>query len=215
MVLEDVSSLLYESPDTPFDLIDARRNVLDYHTQYGMPVVIKRAYNSDHAAMGKGPQGENVRRDTTYDPAFGQGFFSPSGSIGDNQFVEYGPGWFTYVTLSDSVVDDSDPSNRGAQKKFITQGEMPWTPLLWDNDLLILVEIEKISDSEARIVAAEDRFVVQGITPITMRGQATQFYIPNQESQALYFRDKNRFIAQQFQAVRMPRYHRVYDMPII
>lgn len=214
-LLENVEDLLSDDPATPYDLKLARRDSIDYHRRYGMPAIIKRAYNSDHVAFQEGPQGESVRRDTTFDDAYGQGFYSPNGAIGfDGKAPEYGAGWFTYITLQDATIDDSDPTNMGSQKLLSTRGEVGWKPTIWDNDLIILVAVEYHHD-KIEIVAAGDRFIVQQVTPITMRGQATNFYMPNQESQWNYLRDGARLIAQQFSAVRMPRYHRVYNVGII
>lgn len=216
VLVEDVSALLADDPATPYDLKLARRDSMDYHRQYGMPAILKRAYNSDHVAFQEGPHAEPVRRDSTFDPAYGQGFYSPVGAIGHSgQSPEYSAGWFTFLTLQDAAVDDSDPTSAGSQKLISTQGEVGWKPTVWDGDLVILISIENLSDGRIKITEAGDRYVVQSVNPITMRGQATSFYTPNQGAQWNFLRDGARLIAQQFNAVRMPRYHRVYNVPII
>lgn len=216
VLIENVEDLLGDDPTTPYDLKLARRDSIDYHRQYGMPAIIKRAYNSDHRAFQEGPQGEDVRLDSTFDEAYGQGFFSTVGAIGNNGTLpEFGIGWFTYLTLQDTTVDDSDPTNMGSQKKISTQGEVGWKPTVWDNDLIILVEVNYKSGGVIEIVSAGDRFLIQNVTPVTMRGEATRFYMKNQETVTNYLRDGARLISQQFNAVRMPRYHRVYDVAIV
>lgn len=214
MAVEDLSDYIGDEGNTPFDLRWARRDVLEYHREYGMPVIIKRTYNSDHVAAQRGPHGEEVRRDNTFDDAYGQGFYSPQSIISMTGDWGYSDGWFTFVTLSDAPLE-IDPGERGAFKQFRAQGEMPFAPLLWEGDLIITLEIERLDTQQIRIVATGDRFIAEAVTPITMRGEFTRIYVPRQEAESTYYQDVQRFIAQQFQAVRMPRYHHVYDIPVL
>jgi hypothetical protein len=214
MAVEDLSDYIGETGVTPYDLMWARRDVLEYHREYGMPVIIKRTYNSDHAAVAEGPHGEEVRRDNTYDDAYGQGFFNPQSIISMQGRWGYSQGWFTYVTFADSPLE-VDPGQRGARKAIRHVSEMPFAPLLWEGDLIITLEIERLDTQQIRILATGDRYITEAVTPITMRGEFTRIYVPRQEAETTFYQDSQRFIAQQFQAVRMPRYHHVYDIPVL
>lgn len=210
MAIEDLTTYPGDA-QTPFELYTARRDVWDYHALYGMPAIIKRTYNSDHVAFGKGPHGEPVERDSTWDEQYGQGFASETSAKSGQNLTGYSDGWLTYVTLDDAKVETSKFGARGAHKELITNGEMPWLPTLWDEDLLILVEIVK-NGNTIEIVGSYDRFIVQNVTAVTLRGH---FEIPIQETQANYMQNKNHFIAQRFNAVRMPRYNDVYNVPLL
>lgn len=212
MPVEDLTVYPGSVGETPFELYTARRDVWDYHQNYGMPAIIKRAYNSDHIGFGEGPHGEDVERDETYDDAYGQGFFTETAAkVGNQNRSGYSDGWLTYVTLDDTNVEASKPGARGAHKEIITQGQLPWAPNIWDDDLLILVQIQRIGGA-IEITGTDDRFIIQGVTPVTMRGFFERY---RQQTEANYIQDKQRFIAQKFTAVRMPRYNSVYDIPIL
>lgn len=203
-MVEDFSEYLGE-PDAPYDLVMARRAVLEYHQNYGMPVIIKRAYNADHYSTGMGPQGEIVTRSSTYDAAYGQSLKTSKGSDPD----EYGDGWFTYIRLDDTPIDHNTPGPRGTFKHYTATGIAPWAPNIFDGDLMILIAVKVIGDT-LQITDVGDRFIFQGVQPITMRN-----YRQEQEIRIDYMLDKNRWISQRFQAVRMPRFHEVYDVPVV
>lgn len=211
MAIEDLTAYPGAVGETPFELYTARRDVWDYHAHFGMPAVIKRVYNSDHIAFGQGPHGEEVERDETWDDAIGQGFFSETAAKTGENRTGYSDGWLTYVTLDDTTVEAAKYGERGAHKQIITQGELPWLPSVWDEDLLILVQIQRVGNT-IEIIGSDDRFIIRGVSPVTMRGH---FERSIQEREANWIQDKDRFIAQRFQAVRMPRYNNVYDVPIL
>lgn len=213
MPVEDLSDYTGIVGETPYDLMWARRDSVDYHRQYGMPVIIKRTYNSDHVASAEGPHGEEVRRDNTFDDTYGQGMFSEQSVISMQGHWGYSPGWFTYITMSDASLE-INPGKRGAFKQIQIQAEMPAAPLLWEGDLIITVEMNRLND-EINIVSTGDRYIAQAVQGITMRGEFTNIYIPQQETESTFYQDEGRFIAQKFQLVRMPRYHHVYDVPVL
>lgn len=79
----------------------------------------------------------------------------------------YGPGYLTYVILPDVPQDVFKVTDEGAFiKTQQARVQLPWTPLVGDNDLMIVCEI----DGAERIIETYERYILKATQPITMRG---------------------------------------------
>lgn len=79
----------------------------------------------------------------------------------------YGPGFLTYAVLPDVPEDVFKLTPQGAM--FHTQQarlQLPWWPIVGDNDLLVIVEL----DDAGRIAQTYERYTLKQVNPITMRG---------------------------------------------
>jgi hypothetical protein len=80
----------------------------------------------------------------------------------------YGPGFLTYVILPDRPEDVFKLTPQGAMIRTQTAKlQLPWWPLVGDNDLMIAVEL----DNAGNITETFERYQLKQVMPITMRGE--------------------------------------------
>ena len=83
----------------------------------------------------------------------------------------FGPGYLTYVIMPDVPQDIFKLTDEGALiKTQQARCYFPWTPLVGDNDLLIVCEI----DGAERIINTFERYILKQVQPTTMRGTDRQ-----------------------------------------
>ena len=201
MPIENLS-FTYSDGTTPQDLRLMRREVLEYHRAYGMPVVIKHAFKSDDVALGQ------ATRDDTWDDVYSQGSIKGTGH-GTGITGGYSDGAFTYITLSDTQIDVQSPDQEGLYKTLQPSGTAPWVPLIQDGDMIILVAVADVSD-QVQITSEGDRFIVQSVQPVTLRG-----YVAYQKAVTDYEQGLGHMVSQNFQAIRIPPEHPSYQVPLI
>lgn len=79
----------------------------------------------------------------------------------------YGPGYLTYAILPDVPEDVYKLTEEGALiKTQQARLQLPWTPHVGDNDLLITVELGPSEE----ILQSFERYQLKQVSPITMRG---------------------------------------------
>jgi hypothetical protein len=196
-------SATYGEPGDPQDVVQLRREVFDYARLYGMPVVIKRAFGIDDVGLGL------KERDNRWQDVYGQ---SSILGTGFGTGVEGGfseDGNFTFITLDETTVDDESPDREGSYFSLITSGHAPWTPLISDGDLIILVEASIDNLGNVTITSTGDRFRVQKVLPVHMRG-----YPSIQRQHLTFYKNSIVLVSQNFEAVRMPPSDPVYDVPV-
>jgi hypothetical protein len=193
----------YGNVGDPQDLVFLRRQVFDYARLYGMPVIIKKEHNIDDV-------GNNlVERDNRWQDVYGQ---SSVTGTGFGTGIEGGfsdDGTFTFITLDETMVDEQTPDREGAYRALITSGHAPWTPTLYDGDLIILVEVTINEDDTVTITETGDRFRIQKVLPVHMRG-----YPAVQRQNYTFYKNPIALVSQNFEAVRMPASDPVYDVPV-
>lgn len=96
------------------------------------------------------------------------GYESPDGPfLPAPMYRGYGPGFLTYVILPDRPEDviKIDPAGILARTQE-AKLQLPWWPLVGDNDLMITVEL----DDAGRITDSFERYQLKQVQPISMRG---------------------------------------------
>lgn len=120
----------------------------------------------------------------------------------------YGPGFLTYVILPDRPEDVFKLDPRGVLTR--TQDahvQIPWWPLVGDNDLLITVQL----DRQGNVVDSFERYQLKQVMPITMRGedQGGRREFPGANAGG------NRYwLSQEAEAVKVPDEDPIYDVEI-
>jgi hypothetical protein len=121
----------------------------------------------------------------------------------------YGPGFLTYVILPDRAENVFKLDPRGVLTR--TQDatvQLPWWPLVGDNDLLITVQINR----HGKVIDSFERYQLKQVTPITMRGSeqgdgSREFDGANAGG--------NRFwVGQECEATKVPDEDPIYDVEI-
>lgn len=147
---------------TPHDIRNTRRAAFDWHKNKGEPVAIKHRWTWKDVEQGKTERcpAHNAAydSDSQWDPyCFGTGFVG---------------GWDDAVITFASIADTQEDVI-----KLLPHGQLlyethpgftaPWTPFLGDGDLLIRGEFDY---NTWDILAETDRYVLQEVTPFTIRG---------------------------------------------
>lgn len=147
---------------TPHDIRNTRRAAFDWHRGKGEPVIVKHRWTWKDVEQGK------TKRCPLHDPAYDS----------DSQWDQYCfgtgfvGGWDDAVVTFASIADVQEDVI-----KLLPQGQLlyethpgftaPWTPTLGDGDLLIRGNFDFNSWD---ILEETDRYVLQEVTPFTIRG---------------------------------------------
>jgi hypothetical protein len=130
---------------------------------------------TDPLSLGTGYVSVELSPDEWYNTATGQIIESQSnpgaGYAQAPMYRGFGPGSLIYVIFLDRPRDyfAYDP---GGAIYNVEQGGViaPWTPKIWDGDLLI----EIITDTAGNIISTVDFYECRMVTPVTLRGQDVQ-----------------------------------------
>lgn len=147
---------------TPQEVRTLRESSFDFHKNLGQPVIHKHRWNERDVRNGLAqhcPFHDVVLgSDREFDPyCFGTGFLGG-----------WSDGVVTFVTIADSQEDRIKIGPQGVLL-FDTHPAFtaPWIPDMGDGDLLITAEFVS---NKWDIVDEIDRYVLQDVTPKTMRG---------------------------------------------
>lgn len=181
-------------PGVPHDVRRRRKWNMETMRRMGTPVLVKHMYNPDDVENGiakESPYFDNIYKQTRHDDPISHGVGFVSVEESDNEWISpdgtlivsdtspgagytkapryrgFGPGYLTYVILPDVAEDLFKVDPTGVFIRIQTaRAQMGWYPEVNDNDLLILVELDRNED----IVATHARYQLKQTTPITMRG---------------------------------------------
>lgn len=118
----------------------------------------------------------------------------------------YGPGYLTYVVLPDRPEDIFKLTPQGALAR--TQQaklQLPWWPLVGDNDLMIVVDL----DDAGRILNTYERYQLKMVQPITMRGIDRS---GRREFAGANAGGNRYWIGQECEATKVPTYDPIYQV---
>lgn len=120
----------------------------------------------------------------------------------------YGPGFLTYAILPDRPEDVFKLDAQGVLTRTQNaKAQLPWWPLLGDNDLLITVEI----DRAGLITASYERYQLKMVQPITMRGNDQRGQREFGQANA----GGNRFwVGQETEMELVPKFDPIYQVEI-
>lgn len=118
----------------------------------------------------------------------------------------FGPGYLTYAILPDAAEDVFKLTETGALIRTQTaQVQMGWYPEVNDNDLLVVVEIDRFN----RVVQDHERYQLKMTNPLSVRGR-------DRLGRREYTEDfGNRYITdQQFEMTLIPPTDQLYNVEI-
>lgn len=177
----------------PQDVRRRRRQVYDVMRRFGQPVLVKHMYNDRDVKAGIAKPTTNFDdvygQTRNHDPlSYGVGFESVERADGEwtngrevrRQATSPGTGWvkapkyrgfdkgyLTYVIQPDVNLDLFKISEAGTLIQIQDQTvQAPWFPDLFDNDLLVNVEL----DHNGQILGGRERYQLKQTNAITMRG---------------------------------------------
>lgn len=190
-----IDTYLFNIGPTPREIKTFRKEVTQFHTTLGQPVIFKHRWNLDDVSKGLAVLCPNhnysYERDKSHCPyCFGTNFL---GGFADGVII--------FATISDAPVDQLKIGPQG----YILydkhpQFTAPWYPNMGDGDLIIQAEFDRANWS---VLATGDRFELNNVTPVTIRG----IFGP--------FTDYKLYKVQQTSEIdRIPNLHHYYDVPI-
>lgn len=184
---------------TPHEVKELRQSSFEMHQSLGFPVIHKHRWNLKDLSDGlvqRCPLHDDLyNSDLAHDNiCFGTGFV---GGFADPTIV--------FVSLQDTQTDTIKISSTGVlvmdQHPQLTA---PWTPEMGDGDLIILSDF---NPGTWEIADTHERYVLQQVTPITMRGP--DFKVQPETT-------RNRFrISQEAHVDKLPWGHTLYDIPVV
>jgi hypothetical protein len=204
MAIRDYRAIYnYTDNSLPNDLAVQRRHCWEYHYTFGQPVIFRSIYDQDAVALGISTP------DPTYDNVYGQGLTFSA----DDKGYSYGfsPPVLTYVTFGDAIIDDQTPNTTGQFKQFLPSMSAPWAPQIKDGDLIISVVLHYDENNNPVIDGTGDRYVVQQVTPVTMRSLFRQ-NSKYMERNYNYPENTDVLVQQNMQAVRIERTNALYEI---
>ena len=189
-----ISQWNYLGPkSTPHDIRQSRKQSFDWHKNKGEPIIHKHRWTWVDVRAGK------ARRCPLHNVAYDS----------DSQWDEYCfgtgfvGGWDDGVITFASIADAQEDTI-----KILPEGQLlyerhpaftaPWTPPMGDGDLLIRAEFDF---ENWNVVNETDRYILQEITPFTIRGISS-----NKQGYK---------IQQQGNLDRLPDKHRWLDVPYV
>jgi hypothetical protein len=175
----------------------------------------KQVRGHDPLSHGVGFVGPDLSPTEWYDPVTFEVFDNPN--IHDPNglplpaplYRGYGPGFLTYVILPDRAEDVFKLDSRGVLTRMQdAHVQLPWWPLVGDNDLMITVQI----NDQGFVVDSFERYQLKQVQPVTMRGS-------EQNNGAREFSGANAggnrwWIGQECESVKVPNADPVYDVEI-
>jgi len=182
--------------NVPQEIKDLRQSSLDFHHTLGQPVIFKHKWNEEDLRAGLATQcpyhDSLYGRDSDWDEyCFGTGYLGG-----------WDQGKIVYVSIADTQEDVFRLTDQGILMRDTHPGMVaPWNPPMGDGDLIIVVEIDPLTN---QVVDTYERYMVQEVTPITMRG-------PGFDAQK---RGKLFVVNQQAQIDRLPYNNNLYQVPI-
>lgn len=180
----------------PQEVKQLRKSSMDFHLTMGQIVVHKHRWNEKDVAEGRAhrcPFHSDAYggRDAYDDYCFGTGYL---GGFSDGVLVP--------VTLGDTQEDVFRPNDQGVLIHERHPGmTAPWIPEMGDDDMLIVVEVDPITND---IIEMGDRYELREVTPVTMRGphfKTTRHMKP--------FR-----VSQEAMVDLLPYGHQFYNVPV-
>jgi hypothetical protein len=185
----------YGDATTPQDVRRRRKQVQEAMRRFGTPVLIKKMLTTKDVTAGVAQESANrssIYKQTRHnDPlSHGVGFVSlatsPTEWVAPNDtaivisdtspgpgytpaplYRGYGQGFLTYIIMPDVAEDIYKVTETGVFFKVQdAKVQMGWYPEVNDNDLMILVEL----DRNENIVESHERYLLRQTNPISMRG---------------------------------------------
>lgn len=171
--------------------------------------------DNDPLSHGVGLVSPDISPSEWYDPITYEimDAFNPSDPNGKPlpapMYRGYGPGFLTYVILPDRPEDVYKLDPRGALTRIQSAKlQLPWWPLVGDNDLMIICEI----DDQGWIVDTHERYQLKMVSPITMRG-AEQMN-GRREIQGANAAGNRWWVGQECEAVKIPKEDPIYQVEV-
>lgn len=218
----------------PHDVMRRRRQTMETMRRMGTPVLLKHKFNIDDVSEEKAqisPRFDTVYGQGSHDDPIsnGVGFVSVETSRGewidpatggivitDNPtqtllpaptYRGYGPGYLTYVILPDAPEDIYKTSEEGALIKIQqARVQLPWWPLMGDNDIMIVVEL----DESENVINSFERYELKQVQPISMRGRDRH---GRREVEALSAGNRH-FVGQYCEATKVPETDVIYKVEV-
>lgn len=148
----------------------AQQTPVNFDDIYG-----QSTYVDDQLSYGVGFCSVETQDGEWYDPTTGKLYVSntqPDPSyLPAPKYRGYGPGFLTYAILPDRPEDVLKFTPQGTlvrQQDAIIK--LPWWPMVGDNDLVVVVEI----NPDATVAKAYERYQLKMVTPVTLRGNDRQ-----------------------------------------
>lgn len=219
--------------NVPRNIRRQRGSNLDTMRRFGTPVVIKHMYNDldvEEGVAETSPNFSSIYKQTRHDDPLSHGVGYVSIEKSDNEWVSpqgelvvadvspgagytpapkyrgYGPGHLAYIILPDVAEDVFKLSEVGVLIRTQTaQAQMGWYPEVYDNDLIILVQV----DQAENVINTDERYETKMVTPASMRGL-------DRKGRREYTEDfGNQHVTDQsFQLVLLPRNQPQYQVPV-
>lgn len=190
----DIVTLDLGARGTPQEIQKLRKSNFQYHTTYGMPVIHKHRWNQRDIRNG-------LAQECPYhDEAYDQGSANCDYCFGTGILGGYANGQIVHVTFADAPESRIKIGPNGVLL-FQTDPDMqaPWLPEMGTGDLIIQAEFT----DDMEILSTEDRFVLDDVRKITMRGFQDKV-------QTVEFR-----VNQQATVRRVPDLDSLYDVPLV
>ena len=210
-------------PNTPHEIKQFRRQVMDMFRYLGQPVIHKHRFSpldEDEGTAKKCPacfddEYGNVRQDCPV--CFGTGFVSvenhPTKFINDSGrltttptavvaplYGGFGRPYLTWVAEPDVRFDVFKITEEGVFQRIAqAMAVAPWYPEMSDNDLLIDVEVS----SNNVIQQVRDRYELKQSQPITVRGFGIRTQGKHEHK-----------VQQSFEMSLLPKPHHYYNVPV-
>lgn len=182
-------------PNVPGSIKRRRRWVYDAMRRIGTPVLVKHRYNAADVVTGDAvvsPAFDDVYGSTVSYDAISHGVGYCSAQLSANEWYNtttgqvvtaaaspgigyaqapkyrgYGPGFLVFIIEPDAAMDYFRRSPTGALiKTQKAQAIAPWFPAMYDNDLLMNVEL----DPAGNVLKATERYELKMATPTSIRG---------------------------------------------
>lgn len=180
---------------TPQEVKDLRKAVLDKHLQLGMPVIHKRRWTLKDVRDG------HAKICPLHDDALDSSGQWDNYCFGTGILGGWQDGAITYMTLSDTQEDTIRVGPGGAllfdRHPAFTA---PWLPEMGDGDLIITADFDL---NTWDILEERERYVLQEVTPKTMRGFQSKV------------QTKEYRVHQSGQVDKLPYDHEWYRVPIV
>lgn len=180
-------------PTAPNDVQQFRKTSIQSHQLHGQPVILKSRFTERDIAKGL-----TVRCPYDHDEVMEQGRQWDPFCFGTGYLGGFKDGVITFGTLVDAPVDKVKLDKQGAiyvesDPHFI----FPWTPEIGNGDLIIT---GVFSPNTYDIVELGDRYLIDEITPTTLRGHGNY---------------QKLFLTQQTATIeKLPLSHELYQVPI-
>lgn len=145
----------------PQEVRDLRQSSFDFHDTLGQPVIVKHRWNELDLREGR------AQKCPFHDEYYDQDVSNCPYCFGTGYLGGYADGILTYATIADAQEDVFRLTETGLMLHDRSpQITAPWIPLLGDDDLIIVVEL----DSSGDVADTYDRYTLKQVTPTTMRG---------------------------------------------